>query len=82
VTSAAERFGWCSKPAPGRGHRFACRIDVHLIDRPCLSFLGSGETGQGPAAAAAIGNAVANAIGRRLRDLPLTRAKVREALQS
>jgi CO/xanthine dehydrogenase Mo-binding subunit len=45
-------------------------IEVHLIDRPGQPYLGSGETGQGPTAAA-IGNAVANATGVRLRDLPL-----------
>jgi nicotinate dehydrogenase subunit B len=44
-------------------------IEVHIIDRPGQPYLGSGECGQGPAAAA-IGNAVANATGRRLRDLP------------
>ena len=46
------------------------KIDVHLIDRPGLPFLGSGECGQGPAAAA-IANAVAHATGKRLRDIPL-----------
>ena len=45
-------------------------LEVHLIDRPGLPYLGSGECGQGPAAAA-IANAVANATGQRLRDLPL-----------
>ena len=45
-------------------------IEVHIIDRQGLPFLGSGECGQGPAAAA-VANAVANATGRRLRDLPL-----------
>jgi len=44
-------------------------IDVHVIDRPGEPYLGSGECGQGPAAAA-LGNAVANATGKRLRDLP------------
>jgi nicotinate dehydrogenase subunit B len=52
---------------------------VHVIDRPGAPFLGSGETGQGPAAAA-IGNAVADAIGKRLRDLPLTRHRVKAAI--
>jgi CO/xanthine dehydrogenase Mo-binding subunit len=42
---------------------------VHVIDRPGQPFLGSGECGQGPAAAA-IANAVADATGQRLRDLP------------
>jgi nicotinate dehydrogenase subunit B len=45
-------------------------VDVHLIDRAGQPFLGAGEGAQGPAAAA-IGNAVAAAAGRRIRDLPL-----------
>ncbi len=48
-------------------------IEVHIIDRPGQPYLGSGEAGQGPTAAA-IGNAVGNATGIRMRDLPLARA--------
>jgi nicotinate dehydrogenase subunit B len=51
-------------------------IEVHIVDRPGLPFLGSGECGQGPAAAA-IANAIAHATGRRIRDLPLRPARVR-----
>jgi CO/xanthine dehydrogenase Mo-binding subunit len=47
-------------------------IEVHIVDRPGEPYLGSGECGQGPAAAA-IGNAYANATGLRLRDLPFRR---------
>jgi len=47
-------------------------IEVHVIDRPGAPFLGSGEAGQGPAAAA-IANGIAHASGRRLRELPLAR---------
>ena len=54
-------------------------IDVHVIDRPGQPFLGSGECGQGPAAAA-LGNAIANSIGQRLRDLPLTRERIKSAM--
>jgi CO/xanthine dehydrogenase Mo-binding subunit len=54
-------------------------VEVHVIDRPGQPFLGSGECGQGPAAAA-LGNAIANAIGQRLRDLPLTRERIKAAL--
>jgi nicotinate dehydrogenase subunit B len=54
-------------------------IEVHVIDRPGEPFLGAGETGQGPAAAA-IGNAIAAATGRRFRDLPLSRERVRAAM--
>ena len=52
------------------------RIEVHLIDRPGQPFLGTGETAQGPAAAA-LANAVADATGARIRELPLTRARVK-----
>ena len=55
------------------------RIEVHIINRPGQPFLGSGETGQGPAAAS-IANAVANATGKRLRDLPLTRKRIKDAI--
>ncbi len=57
------------------------RIDVHIINRPGLPFLGSGETGQGPAAAS-IANAIADATGKRLRDLPLTRKKIKDAIDA
>jgi nicotinate dehydrogenase subunit B len=56
-------------------------VEVHLINRPGLPFLGSGETGQGPAAAS-IANAIANATGKRLRDLPLTRKKIKDAIDA
>jgi CO/xanthine dehydrogenase Mo-binding subunit len=55
------------------------RIDVHIVDRPGAPFLGTGEASQGPAAAA-IANAVADATGVRLRDLPLSRSRLREAM--
>jgi len=51
---------------------------VHLIDRPGQPFLGTGEAAQGPAAAA-IANAVFDACGLRMRDLPLDRARMRKA---
>ncbi|WOH51253.1 molybdopterin cofactor-binding domain-containing protein [Bradyrhizobium sp. sBnM-33] len=56
-------------------------IEVHIIDRPGQPFLGSGETGQGPAAAS-IANAIANATGKRLRNLPLTRKRIKEAIDA
>jgi CO/xanthine dehydrogenase Mo-binding subunit len=55
------------------------QVDVHIINRPGQPFLGSGETGHGPAAAS-VANAVAAATGKRLRDLPLTRKKIRDAI--
>ena len=57
------------------------KVDVHIINRPGQPFLGSGETGQGPAAAS-IANAIANATGKRLRDLPLTRKRIKGAIDA
>jgi nicotinate dehydrogenase subunit B len=54
-------------------------VEVHLIERPGLPFLGSGEAGQGPASAA-IANAIAEATGHRLRDLPLSRERIKAAI--
>ena len=52
---------------------------MHVIDRPGQPFLGTGEAAQGPAAAA-IANAIADATGVRLRDLPLTRRRIKAAI--
>ncbi|MEA2974520.1 MAG: nicotinate dehydrogenase subunit [Alphaproteobacteria bacterium] len=54
-------------------------VEVHVIDRPGQPFLGAGEASQGPMAAA-IANAVADATGARIRDLPLTPDRVKAAL--
>lgn len=50
------------------------QVDVHLLDQPGQPFLGAAEIVQGPMAAA-IGNAVANATGKRWLNLPLTRTE-------
>lgn len=51
-------------------------IEVVLLDRPELPSLGAGEGSVGPASAA-LANALANATGRRLRDLPLSPDRVK-----
>ena len=51
-------------------------VEVALIDQPNEPSLGSGEASQGPTAAA-IANAVANATGERIRDLPLTPVRIK-----
>jgi CO/xanthine dehydrogenase Mo-binding subunit len=55
------------------------QVDVVLLDRPDQPSLGSGEAAQGPTAGA-IGNAVADALGVRVRDLPLTADRVISAI--
>ncbi len=54
-------------------------IFIELIDAPAEPPLGLGEVAHGPTAAA-IGNAVAHALGARIRDLPLTRERIMAAL--
>jgi CO/xanthine dehydrogenase Mo-binding subunit len=54
-------------------------IEVRLIDAPREPSLGLGEVAQGPTAAA-IGNAVARALGARIRDLPFTRERIAATL--
>ena len=54
-------------------------VEVHVIDRPGQPFLGTGEAAQGPTAAA-LANAVADATGVRIRELPLTRERVKAAI--
>jgi CO/xanthine dehydrogenase Mo-binding subunit len=46
-------------------------VRVHVIDRPEEPSLGAGEAAQGPVAAA-LANAVFNALGVRVRELPLS----------
>ena len=57
----------------------APEIETVLLNQPNLSFLGSGEASQGPSAAA-IANAIYDAVGVRMRDLPLTNEKIMQAL--
>ncbi|WP_429502908.1 molybdopterin cofactor-binding domain-containing protein [Paraburkholderia youngii] len=57
------------------------RVDVLLIDRPGLPFLGVGEAAQGPAAAA-LANAIDDATGVRIRDLPLLGANGKKMLEA
>ena len=54
-------------------------IDIQLIDNPNEPTLGLGEASVGPTGAA-IGNAVARALGKRIRDLPMTREQIMATL--
>ena len=55
-------------------------VDVTVMDRPSLPFLGTAEASQGPASAA-LANAFADATGVRLRAMPLDARTVRAALE-
>lgn len=54
-------------------------IEVELMPAPGEPSLGMGECAFGPTAAA-IGNAVAHALGVRIRDMPLTRERIASVL--
>jgi CO/xanthine dehydrogenase Mo-binding subunit len=54
-------------------------IRTEIVHAPDLPTLGMGECTFGPTAAA-IGNAVAHALGTRIRDMPLTRERIAAAL--
>jgi nicotinate dehydrogenase subunit B len=56
-------------------------IETFIIDRPAEPSLGVGEAVAGPTAAA-IANAVFDAIGVRVRDLPMTRDRVLAAINA
>lgn len=60
---------WASYPIM-RYSNVPARVEVVLIDRPGAPFLGVAEAAQGPMAGA-LGNALADATGKRWRDLPL-----------
>lgn len=55
-------------------------ITVEIIDRPELPPLGAGEAAQGPVAAA-LANAVHQALGVRVRQLPITRERIIAAME-
>lgn len=56
-------------------------VDVHLVDRPEEPSLGAGEATQGPVTAA-IGNALADALGVRVRTLPFTSDNIVAAINA
>jgi len=56
-------------------------VDVVLIDRPGEPYLGTGESSQGPAGAA-LANAIANAIGKRVRQGPFTPDRVKAVIDA
>jgi CO/xanthine dehydrogenase Mo-binding subunit len=55
------------------------KLEIALIDRPHERPLGAGEAATAPVAAA-LGNAVFDATGARLREVPFTPARVKAAL--
>jgi CO/xanthine dehydrogenase Mo-binding subunit len=71
-------FDWSAYPI-ARFQDVPGSVEVHVLNRPGQPFLGAGEAGQGPAGAA-LANAVAEATGVRLRDIPLSPDRLKAAL--
>ena len=76
--NAITSIDWSSYPI-ARFPDVPGSIDVQVIERPGAPFLGTGEAAQGPTAAA-LANAIANATGARLRELPLSRTRIKAAI--
>jgi nicotinate dehydrogenase subunit B len=77
-THRITSFDWSSYPIM----RFSAvpkKVEVYLIDRPGAPFLGVGEGAQGPTPAV-LANAIFNATGKRLRNLPLAGENLKAAL--
>lgn len=76
--SKRTSFDWGTYPIM-RFDKIPGIIEVHVMDRPGLPFLGAGETSQAPASAA-LANAIRDATGLRLRDMPLSPGTVKAAI--
>jgi CO/xanthine dehydrogenase Mo-binding subunit len=77
-TKRIRSFDWSSYPIL----RFSAvprSVNVHLIDRPGAPFLGAAEASMGPTAGA-LGNALFDATGKRLRDMPLAGESLRKLI--
>lgn len=68
-TTGIRSFDWGTYPIM-RFSAVPTQVNVHLINRPGAPFLGVAEAAMGPTAGA-IGNALFDATGVRLRDMPL-----------
>ena len=55
-------------------------VEVRILERPAQPPLGVGECAAGPTAAA-VANALFNAMGVRARDLPLTPERIARAME-
>jgi CO/xanthine dehydrogenase Mo-binding subunit len=75
-----KSYDWSTYPIM-RFSQVPGAVEVHLIDRPGAPFLGAGEASQGPSSAA-VANAIFDATGLRLRDLPIGGNGLRQALNA
>ena len=74
-TDGIKSIDWSSYPIM-RFSQVPAKVEVYLLERPGLPFLGVAEAAQGPMAGA-LANALAQATGKRLRNLPLAGPQLR-----
>jgi nicotinate dehydrogenase subunit B len=74
-TDGVKSIDWSSYPIM-RFSQVPAKVEVCLLERPGLPFLGVAEAAQGPMAGA-LANALAQATGKRLRNLPLAGPQLR-----
>jgi CO/xanthine dehydrogenase Mo-binding subunit len=79
-TERIRSFDWGTYPIL-RFSSVPQRIEVHLIDRPGAPFLGAAEASMGPTAGA-LANALFDATGKRIRELPLAGEKLRKLIEA
>ena len=72
-----ENRSWENYPIIGFSD-IPSEIDVHILERSDYPSFGVGECAAGPVAGA-IGNAIFNALGVRIRDLPMTYERIAKA---
>jgi len=75
ASDGIKSIDWSSYPIM-RFSRVPAKVEVKLLERPGLPFLGVAEAAQGPMAGA-LANALGQATGKRLRNLPLAGPQLR-----
>ncbi|ABB08550.1 xanthine dehydrogenase family protein molybdopterin-binding subunit [Burkholderia lata] len=79
-TQRVRSFDWSSYPIL----RFSAAprsLNVHLINRPGAPFLGAAEASMGPTAGA-LANAIFDATGQRLREMPFAGERLRRRIDA
>jgi len=79
-TARIRSFDWSSYPIL-RFSSVPDSIRVHLVDRPGAPFLGAAEASMGPTAGA-LANALFDATGKRVRDMPLAGDALRRQIDA
>jgi len=79
-TTQIRSFDWSSYPIL-RFSAVPTSVRVHLIDRPGTPFLGTAEASMGPTAGA-LANALFDATGKRLRQMPLGGDSLRQQIEA